>query len=124
MLVLIALIANALAWDGPLLTPEQQQQDFDEMWVALDHMHPSLYLHTSEEDFQRIREEVRARLDEPRSPGGYWTVIMDALTPIGCGHTTPQWRWLSMASLRALRPPHRRGRAGVGPETLPLAILG
>ena len=88
MNMLFAMLATALASEVPLLTPDQQRQDFDEMWAALDHMHPSLYLHTAEEEFQRIREEVRARLDEPRSPGGYWTVIMDALTPIGCGHTT------------------------------------
>lgn len=98
MFALIALIANALAWDGPLLTPEQQQQDFDEMWAVLDRAHPSLYLHTTEEELQRIRQEVRARLDEPRSPGVYWTVIMDALTPIGCGHTTV---WPSTAALES-----------------------
>lgn len=85
-MTLLTLAALGWATDAAL-TPEQQRQDYDEMWVALEKMHPSLYLHTPKAAFDEIRAEVRDRLGEPRSAGAFWTVVMDALTPIGCGHT-------------------------------------
>lgn len=80
-------VATSLAAE-PLLTAEQQRADFDELWAAMDEMHPSLHLYTAAARLDAIRADVRARLDAPRSSGDFWVLLMESVEPIGCGHTT------------------------------------
>jgi hypothetical protein len=86
--VLELWMVASLAAGAAELTPEQQREDFAVLWDSLEKMHPSLDLYVTSDELEQAKASVRTRLDEPRSSGAFWTVLMDAVEPIGCGHTT------------------------------------
>lgn len=70
-----------------VLTPAQQQADFDQLWGILDEWHPSTTLYTPPEELERIRDDVRSRLDEERPSLAFWALLQESVSAIGCGHT-------------------------------------
>lgn len=76
-----------LASELPQLSVVQQRQDHQQLWDALEQMHPSLDLYTPTVELKVLQNTVWERLDAPRSALGFWALEMEAISAIGCGHT-------------------------------------
>jgi len=72
-----------------LLEVEEMKADIDLLWEGLNTYHPGLYLHRSENELLKIKNNLKSSITEPISRGQWFLKLSGFTHEISCGHTYP-----------------------------------
>jgi hypothetical protein len=97
VIFLVFALTAKIGMSQELLTISMLQNDFGLFQQALEEAHPGLYRYTSKDDFDRLFESTRRKIDHEMTQQEFYKLLLPVVAQIKCGHTKlhPDENWTS-----------------------------
>lgn len=79
--------------ESRIFQPSEMKEDFQELFLILESIHPDLYFYTPRHIIDSLRKQARIRLSKPLTTMEFWKVIAPIVVQLKDGHTALSFPW-------------------------------